>query len=68
MNVDYWLPDSEERNHKLSDIPSPTDMAKAIERVRALHQDNGAGMCAECMPDGAIRLPCSTIKVLEDAR
>jgi hypothetical protein len=36
VNVDYWLPDSEERDHKLSDIPSPTDMAKAIERVRKL--------------------------------
>jgi hypothetical protein len=36
VNVDYWLLDSEERDHKLSDIPSPTDMAKAIERVRKL--------------------------------
>ena len=38
MNVDYWLPDSEERDHKLSDIPSPTDMAKAIKHVRELAQ------------------------------
>lgn len=38
MNVDYWLPDSEKREHKLSDIPSPTDMAKAIKCVQELVQ------------------------------
>jgi hypothetical protein len=38
VNVDYWLPDSEERDHKLSDIPSPTDMAEAIKYVQELVQ------------------------------
>jgi len=48
VNVDYWLPDSEERDYKLSDIPSPTDMAKAIERVRELHKQNEYNECKRC--------------------
>ena len=38
VNVDYWLLDSEERDYKISDIPSPTDMAEAIKCVQELVQ------------------------------
>lgn len=38
MNVDYWILDSEEKDFKLRDIPSPTDMAEAIRCVQELVQ------------------------------
>lgn len=72
MNVHYWLPDSEERNHKLSDIPSPTDMAKAIERVRMLHVKHSldgehyCGTCAYPAIWGEWQVyPCQTIRALD---
>lgn len=72
MKIDYWLPDSEERNHKLSDIPSPTDMAKAIERVRELHKPFGPNneWCDHCeigQNSGYewADYPCPTIQVLD---
>lgn len=41
------------------------DLRERVIAVRELHKANGAGMCAECMPDGAIRMPCATIKALD---
>lgn len=65
MNVDYWLPDSEERDYKLSDIPSPTDMAKAIKRVREIHVPGGT-YCFQCGPNEyPVEYPCPTIKALD---
>jgi neutral trehalase len=74
VNVDYWLPDSEERDHKLSDIPSPTDMAKAIQRVRELHKKIPARnsdleyTCEECYAFYShyeYEYPCLTIQALD---
>lgn len=74
MNVEYWLTDSEEKDFKLRDIPSPTDMAKAIERVRELHSarhvelqnefDDGFELVSFCNDCGDEH-PCDTIKALD---
>jgi len=73
MNINYWLLNSKEKNHKLSDIASPTDMAKAIERVRELHKKIPAinsdleYTCEECYAFYShyqYEYPCLTIVTL----
>ena len=74
MNVDYWLPDSEERDYKLSDIPSPADMAKAIQRVREIHMRFWLDepYCSEChsyeVDEKYASYPCPTIRALDGAQ
>lgn len=60
MNVDYWLLDSHERDFKFTDIPSPANMAQAIQRVQELAEERKKGGCT-----GGCEYCLSTNEVLE---
>jgi hypothetical protein len=81
MNIDYWLIESQEDLEKFemtTEIASPSDMAKAIKRVRELHNNNVdihyCSHCSNCFIDERkgltfhstpVKYPCSTIKALD---